>query len=326
MHLHRLGAAGVLIAALAVAAPAADAATPAATAAAKTKIIKSTAKAPKGYRCQRERRHGKVVKVCVKKKTPTTSAPSTSAPVSSAPSTSPTPDPPVVPTPPVTTPTSGGGSVTPAAPVTATVYSNYTFPGYWASQPFAAQQTKEFGGEVTLAPGARSNAVVSTVIASYACQAGAYNDGTCLTTPGATYNLPIILSVYNRDADGSVGTLVTRVTQTQTIGYRPSTSSSCDVTQYLDTAGVCRTNLPTQASFNLGSAVLPTDSIITVAINTSTSGWDPTGIPGPADATNLAEIGPGAGDQDVYQALQPGDLAPVASDGYQPTFAVTTTG
>lgn len=335
MHPFRLGAAGVLIAALAVTAPTAVAATPTAKKPAKTKILKSTAKAPKGYTCKRERRHGKVVKVCKKKavkKTPTTSAPSTSPapPVSSAPSTTPPPVAPPV-TAPVTPPASGGGGSTPTppAPVTSTVFSNYSFPGYFVSQPFQAQQVKEFGAAVTLSAGARSNAVVSTVIASYACGAGNYYDGTCLTTPGSTYNLPVILSVYNREADGSVGTLVTRVAKTQTINYRPSAAAAatgCSNTQYLAGDGVCRTNFPTQVSFDLGSAVLPTNAIVTVAINTSTTGWDPTGVPGPADSTNIAEVGPGAGDQDVYSAPQAGDLAPVASDGYQPTFAVVTTG
>jgi hypothetical protein len=347
MYLHRMGVAGALAMACAIAAPVAASAATHHHAAKPPKakpgqrIVKSTAKTPTGYTCQRKRLNGRMWKVCVKQTaapTPTSSAPSTSPPVSSAPSSAADPTPPPVTSAPSTSaPTSsggggggggGGGSTPPppSGPVTSTVYSNYTFPGYWSSQPFLAAQVKEYGGQVTLGPGARSNAVVRTVIASYACETGDWYNANCVTTPGATYDLPIWLSVYNLDPDGSVGTAVIRTHQTKTIAYRPSTdhSGTCTTQQYIGAGGVCRTNLPTQVSFDLGSAVLPTNAIITVAIDTSASGWDPTGVVGPADSTNVAYVQTPGG-PDVFEATT-GDLEPVDSGGYQPVFRVDTTG
>jgi hypothetical protein len=115
MNLHRLGLVGVLTGTLVVVAPAAGAT---------TKVIKSTAKAPAGYRCARERRHGKIVKVCVRRAVaaPVVSAPSTSPPpVTSAPEPDPLPAPVPVPdpAPPVSVsapPVSGGDAPPPRPP------------------------------------------------------------------------------------------------------------------------------------------------------------------------------------------------------------------
>jgi hypothetical protein len=337
MHLHRTGVFVALAMACAITAPAAaSAATHHAVKPPKAKpgqkILKSTAKTPTGYTCQRKRINGRMWKVCVKQAaapTPTTQGPGTNLPTNSSAST----DPPTTPATETTAAsTSGGGGTptppTPPAPVTSTVYSNNTFPNAFVSQAFEADGIKEFGGKVTLGPGARSNAVVSTVISSYACQSGGWSTGDCLTPPGATYNLPMYLSVYRLDSNGTVGTLVARTLQTQTIAFRPShdTTGFCSTQQFIDAGGTCRYNYPTQVSFDLGSAVLPTDVIITLAFNTNTAGWEPTGVPGPADSTNIAVVPTVAG-PNVYQAAA-GDLAlqPVDSGGYQPTFRVVTTG
>jgi hypothetical protein len=171
MHRNRVGALGVLATILAVAAPVAASAatTTPATAAAKakpkTKVVKSTAKTPAGYRCHRERRHGVVVKVCVKKPKPTPSAPSTSPPVNTAPSASPPPAPEPVPVPvpvPVQTPSNPAPPAPPAPPSTTitatTAVTNWEENGGWATDAFARTVTITQGSPVPAgycgAPGA----------------------------------------------------------------------------------------------------------------------------------------------------------------------------
>ena len=98
-------------------------------------------------------------------------------------------------------------------------------PGSMTSQAFSGPQISEFGNEINLASSGPLSSVVVTMD-SWACQTGSWGvaygtAGACVTTPGATYPVPITLSIYN-----SAGTTLTSAVQTFNIPFRPSASAS----------------------------------------------------------------------------------------------------
>jgi hypothetical protein len=177
----------------------------------------------------------------------------------------------------------------------ATVYSNIpsTLPGNFPSWGFEAYQTSEFGGLVELASGSRTNPVVTVTMSSWGCQTGSWN-GTCVTTPGTVFSLPITLNIYAVGALNSVGDLLASDTQTFKIPFRPSTdSANCAAsgTLHTDASGnpsdgkqwfdgtYCDHGLAHNISWDLGgrSLTLPNKVIVAVMYNTSDEGYQPIG-------------------------------------------------
>lgn len=79
---------------------------------------------------------------------------------------------------------------------------------------------------------------VSVLLSSWACQSGEYGNGTCATSTGATFELPITLNIYKVQGTGpgeeaittganQPGALITSHTQTAKVPYRPSTNKKC---------------------------------------------------------------------------------------------------
>src|SRR4051812_12414759 len=60
-------------------------------------------------------------------------------------------------------------------------------PGNVPSEAFEAQSAREFGDEVSLAPGGGTLQSVSVVMSSWGCESGHWDHGDCSTTPGATF-------------------------------------------------------------------------------------------------------------------------------------------
>ncbi|MFZ0685295.1 MAG: hypothetical protein WAM89_07095 [Terriglobales bacterium] len=131
---------------------------------------------------------------------------------------------------------------------------------------------------------------VTVVMSSWACQNGNwYTPGTCVTTPGATYTMPITLNVYSVVSGTSLegnpapspGTLLRSVTQPFTLPYRPSSDSiNCDGTAWYDAGKrICNHGVAVPITFNLSSSqlVLPSQIIVTVAYNTTHYGPNPVG-------------------------------------------------
>lgn len=156
-------------------------------------------------------------------------------------------------------------------------------PGNVPSVGFEATSTSEFGDLVQLAGGGTAAQAVSVVLSSWGCQSGSWT-GTCTTAPGATFAHPVTLNLYEVDHSGSTpapGPLITSVTQTFQIPYRPSTDPVCgDGRWSIDgtTAG-CFNGLATVITFDLSSTALalPGEVIWTVAYDTTHHGHSPLG-------------------------------------------------
>jgi hypothetical protein len=156
------------------------------------------------------------------------------------------------------------------------------------AEGFQAASAAEFGGAVHLAGSARSNPLVNVVLDSYGCESG--TGTTCVTTAGSAFSLPITLNVHALDADGSVGALVASYTNTFEIPYRPSADPSCtgsEAGDYLGSDGSCHASIADDIKFDLGGqrVTLPDDAVVSVALNTTTYGYQPQGTQFPCHGT-----------------------------------------
>jgi len=186
------------------------------------------------------------------------------------------------------------GATSPAG--TTVIYDSTTSPqpGNIVSEAFEATQTSEFGNEVTFAPGSSTSLNSTTVqLSSWGCQTGSWTGG-CVTTPGATFSEPITFNIYNVGPGNTVGSLITSVTQTFNIPYRPSASpTQCPAypTTWYDAAdGQCYNGLLTSVTFHFTGVTLPSSVIYGVAYNTSDYGYSPYG-----DATACHATSAGCG-------------------------------
>ncbi|HEY1989790.1 MAG TPA: fibronectin type III domain-containing protein [Acidimicrobiales bacterium] len=165
-------------------------------------------------------------------------------------------------------------------------------PGNLPSIGAQSEHFNEFGNEVTLAPSALAVGQVTVTMSSQACETG--GGVTCVTTPGTSFPETFTLNLYNVNPLHTLGSLITTLTQTVNIPFRPSADlTNCtggNAGRWFDAAGVCDTGLATNVVFDLSAAnvVLPTHLIYGIGYDTSTFGPNPTGVPGPADSLNLA--------------------------------------
>lgn len=199
-------------------------------------------------------------------------------------------------------------------------------PGNFASQPYQAQGTSEFGDRVQFAGSARSLLTVTQTMSSWGCESGHWNSGDCVTTPGATFSHPITLNIYNVGVGGSVGSLIGSVSQTFAIPFRPSASPICeDGRWYHAASSTCFNGYATNITFNLGNMVVPNQVIYSLAFNTSTYGAAPLGY-----STDCFSTLEGCGYDSLNVAL--GDYAPTvgtdpaADDAYHLTLYGGCTG
>jgi hypothetical protein len=155
-------------------------------------------------------------------------------------------------------------------------------PGNVPSLGFEATQGYQVGNLVHFGGTARTLANVVVQMSSWACQTG--GGATCLTTPGTTFNEPITLNIYQVGNGVTPGALITSVTQTFAIPYRPSADpTNCstapdDGTQWYDTnvnPPTCFNGYLTNIEFTLGHVLLPNSVIYGIAYNTSDYGAQP---------------------------------------------------
>jgi len=178
----------------------------------------------------------------------------------------------------------------------------FTLPGNLASVAFQATSTSEWGTEVTFAGSARKLTTATVTMSSQACQTG--SGATCVTTPGATFNVPITFNVYNVGSGSAVGSQIATRTQTFAIPYRPSSGScSSDNTAW---SAECNHGLAANITFDFSSLspTLPNTVIFGIAYNTYTHGYSPVGSGGPVDSLNVACF-PGVGNQSGTTGVQP---------------------
>ncbi len=185
-----------------------------------------------------------------------------------------------------------------AASAATVVYNNVPkpLPGNVQSIGFQATSAAEFGGQIE-ATGPVNNPVVTVGMSSWACETGGATDGSCVTTPGATFNVPITLNVYSVGAGNSVGTKLVTLTQNFAIPYRPSADNvNCAENggwfKKGKNGGCFHGKLFTIKFAKLGTnrapLTLPAKTIVSVAFNTFTHGYAPTGAEGPYDSLNVA--------------------------------------
>jgi hypothetical protein len=148
---------------------------------------------------------------------------------------------------------------------------------------FQATQTAEFGDDVSFAGTLRH---VTTAVVTMSAWAK-HSDWPGYPAEGFSH--PITLNLYNVDhsvpANPAVGTLITSVTQTFLIPWRPEADPSCG-TAWLASDSQCYNGLAFNITFNL-SALLPDEIIYGIAYNTNTWGYAPLHASGPYESLNV---------------------------------------
>ncbi len=166
--------------------------------------------------------------------------------------------------------------------------------------PSKPTQTTEFGDHIVFGAGPRELGTASVVMSSWACESGATGaGGNCLTTPGETFNHPITLNLYEVDATAptGVGALITSVTQTVAVPFRPSATPACHTAPvpvpggWQGPGGLCFNGFAFTVDFDLAGVTVPDEIIFSIAFNTSTYGNPPVdGTTGPYDSLNVGLV------------------------------------
>lgn len=171
-------------------------------------------------------------------------------------------------------------------------------PGSSPSLGFQATQTAEFGDYVEFAGSERILTSVDVLLNSWACQEGGWNTHDCANPDaGSTgYDHPITLNIYQVDAGGNPGALITSVTQTVHVPWRPASDTvNCTNGGYLPD---CSNGYNFVVSFAIpGNIVVPDKVAYGVAFNTETWGADPVGATGPYNSLNVSvpDVSPSVG-------------------------------
>jgi hypothetical protein len=158
-----------------------------------------------------------------------------------------------------------------------------TLPGNVPSASFEATSTSEFGDYATFAGTSRSLRNVEVVMSSWGCQTGHWTDGSCLTTPGATFSHSITLKIY-ANSGSAPGALLGSVTQTFAIPFRPSADpadcTGANAGKWFSSAdSTCYNGFATTITFDFSSShvTLPSSVIYDVSYNTTHYGAAPIG-------------------------------------------------
>jgi hypothetical protein len=154
-----------------------------------------------------------------------------------------------------------------------------------ASEGFECCQVDEFGDALNLTQ-SDSATNVSVVMQSWGCQSGFWYSG-CVSATGSKFAEPITLTIYSVALDTSgkphPGTVLVKKTKSFNIPYRPTANSHC--VGYYSGAfigkpdGYCDFGVSKTISFNVSRPIvpLPQQVIVTLAYNTSDSGYSPYG-------------------------------------------------
>jgi hypothetical protein len=149
---------------------------------------------------------------------------------------------------------------------------------------FQSNHELEFGDGVNLTQTGYLHSV-SWILRSFGCQAGTGGAATCVTTPGATFAVPVTANVYALTGSGThVGSLLATQTKTFNIPYRPSSDpTKCTPAsgRFFDTVSqTCVTALGVRITLPMPSVLLSSPVIFTMTFNTQTFGYNPIGIVG----------------------------------------------
>ena len=176
----------------------------------------------------------------------------------------------------------------------ATIYSattSTTTAGNGPAFNFETGQASEFGDEIVVPSDDPDGYIPTTVkvqLDSSACQEGTATGAYCYSAAGATFSVPLTLTLYaaNSSNPNVPGPTIDSFTQTVTVPYRPSSNpSKCHGANagqfYLGSAGSCLTAKPFTATFKIGGNGIQlsagTSVILSVAYDTSDYGYNPIG-------------------------------------------------
>ena len=164
--------------------------------------------------------------------------------------------------------------------------------GNYPSVGHQAYATSELGDRVQLGGSNRLLKEVAVNFSTWACETGSWNTGDCVSSSAASFALPVKVNLYKVNGDGTAGALITSVNKTLNAKYRPSADVACtgaDAGKWSDGTS-CFNGLAYTETFDFSSSntVLPNEVIVGVAYNTSTYGYAPTGVAGPADSFNIS--------------------------------------
>lgn len=158
-----------------------------------------------------------------------------------------------------------------------TVYSSLPSPlkGNLPSVGFEAYAYTAFGDDATFrSDGGTHLTSVSLGLSSWGCTSGHWYSGDCVTTPGATFDVPMTLTIYTAD----LTSVVAQSTQTFAIPYRPSASEKCTDGRYWDNAVKdCFNGDAVSVTFPFAGETLPDGVVWKVEYNTSHYGPNPVG-------------------------------------------------
>lgn len=202
---------------------------------------------------------------------------------------------------------------------------------YIPSLGFECCTVSEFGDAINLSQAGGTLKDITVVFDSWGCEQGSGTDGSCVTTPGAKFNVPMWVSVYGPPAPSmspgeAPGLLLVRIPFPNVkIPYRPSWNHRCDDPPpsgyppsygtyggFIDTVTKeCVYGKAEKVKFNMSvpRTRLPGTIVVTVAYSTTTygpcfqSGSGPCS-PGPV-GTGAAcfTAGPSGSDQCGYDSL-----------------------
>lgn len=155
-------------------------------------------------------------------------------------------------------------------------------PGNVPSVGFEATATRDFGDEVALGGKARTLDSMSVVMSSWGCEDGSWTTRDCVTSRGATFDVPLTFTIYADNAGVPGAVLATR-TRTVAVQYRPSASPKCTDNNvpngkwYSTKDHTCYFGFAQTIEMNLPDVTLPDQVIWTVKYNTTHYGAVPVG-------------------------------------------------
>jgi len=189
------------------------------------------------------------------------------------------------------------GAASPAVAASAVVYDSIPdpLPPAYSSLGYQATSTSEFGDYIQLGGDERIITDITVGLTNWACENWSTGANPCVTTPGSSFTHPITLSLYEVDNSGAtpaIGDLITSVTETKTIAYRPSADLvECTGNRwYSEVTLTCYNGFNVPVTFSGLNAQVGNDVIVTIAYNTQTHGHAPIGVNGPYNSLNVSLV------------------------------------
>ena len=143
----------------------------------------------------------------------------------------------------------------------------------------------ELGNLIDFAAGGpRRLGNVTVTLSSWGCVQGHWYSGDCSTRGGATFDLPMTLTIYAVGPGDTLGPVLATSTETFSVSYRPSASPKCTGGRwYSPGLKTCFNGLAQDFTFGFGgqNVTLPDRVVFGFAYNTTHYGYSPIGESAP---------------------------------------------